>query len=692
MDNLLSCIMAASVLYIKGLTNNCDCIYKDATKNCALAFFLKVNGSVGKFLALLLDGTFSGVREDLLSVGGKKANPNDPNTLRELVINNLPRQITHDNIRDYFKEFGAVTKVRVDRQMHQAFVTFSTAEAHRIAMATAKIHRESRNVRVSFPDDCKQSMNNQALTLDLFSYFTEHSSIFDVRHSVFGMRYLRDSKSPPLPPLHSDPCDGESNRLLPICSKEVGSNDTKTSHRVLLDNLPPWTTENDIRSLFGKFGVSAKVEVDEQTRLALATFPSADTLYDAMSAAPFRLKGVNLHTYFHEDSVWSKDARRNCTTTGYLVLLGHLPPRTTENDIRSLFGKFGASAKVEVDERKHVALATFSSLGTLHEALSPEVLSLKGENLIFINEGDYGWSKEVDSNDTESSFQVLLHDLQPGTTENGLRSLMGRFGVSTKVVVDERKHEALATFSSEKAIQAVWMDYFLFKGVNLGISFPEDSEESVLLMGLISCAFPLSDVQSPVFNFQAVVCGPPTHSVCSSESIQQLCLLSPHSVTCVLWKEIREIEFSTSASRLEPSVKNYRLPLDISPPSRNIVPLSMFGMRHSRDSKQLLLLLPHSDPYMVESNRTLSICSKEKYFNPDEIRRQLILDGLPPRTTENDIRSLFGKFGVSIKVELYGWTRRALVTFSSAKARQEAVSSAPLRLKGVDLHILYPED
>lgn len=86
-------------------------------------------------------------------------------------------------------------------------------------------------------------------------------------------------------------------------------------------------------------------------------------------------------------------------------------------------------------------------------------------------------SKEVDSNDTESSFQVLLHDLQPGTTENGLRSLMGRFGVSTKVVVDERKHEALATFSSEKAIQAVWMDYFLFKGVNLGISFPEDSEE-----------------------------------------------------------------------------------------------------------------------------------------------------------------------------------------------------------------------
>ncbi|KAH9283854.1 hypothetical protein ECG_03511 [Echinococcus granulosus] len=430
----------------------------------------------------------------------KKANPNDPNTLRELVINNLPRQITHDNIRDYFKEFGAVTKVRVDRQMHQAFVTFSTAEAHRIAMATAKIHRESRNVRVSFPDDCKQS-------------------------------------------------------------KEVGSNDTKTSHRVLLDNLPPWTTENDIRSLFGKFGVSAKVEVDEQTRLALATFPSADTLYDAMSAAPFRLKGVNLHTYFHEDSVWSKDARRNCTTTGYLVLLGHLPPRTTENDIRSLFGKFGASAKVEVDERKHVALATFSSLGTLHEALSPEVLSLKGENLIFINEGDYGWSKEVDSNDTESSFQVLLHDLQPGTTENGLRSLMGRFGVSTKVVVDERKHEALATFSSEKAIQAVWMDYFLFKGVNLGISFPEDSEES-----------------------------------------------------------------------------------------------------------------------------------KEKYFNPDEIRRQLILDGLPPRTTENDIRSLFGKFGVSIKVELYGWTRRALVTFSSAKARQEAVSSAPLRLKGVDLHILYPED
>lgn len=114
-------------------------------------------------------------------------------------------------------------------------------------------------------------------------------------------------------------------------------------------------------------------------------------------------------------------------------------------------------------------------------------------------------------------------------------------------------------------------------------------------------------------------------------------------------------------------------------------------MQHSRDSRWLLMPLLHSATCVTESHRLLFIFSKKVTSADTKPNNQLILSGLPPSTRENDIRSLFGRFGASIKVEVNDCMHQALATFSSAEALRE-IKSSTLRLKGVKLLTLTPGD
>ncbi|KAL5969003.1 hypothetical protein TSMEX_003258, partial [Taenia solium] len=70
---------------------------------------------------------------------------------------------------------------------------------------------------------------------------------------------------------------------------------------------------------------------------------------------------------------------------------------------------------------------------------------------------------------------------------------------------------------------------------------------------------------------------------------------------------------------------------------------------------------------------------------------QVIVDGLPPRAKQNDVRSLFGRFGAISKTSLNEKTHRGIVTFSTANAAQMAVAAPPPRLKGANLRIYLPD-
>ncbi|VDK24827.1 unnamed protein product [Taenia asiatica] len=70
----------------------------------------------------------------------------------------------------------------------------------------------------------------------------------------------------------------------------------------------------------------------------------------------------------------------------------------------------------------------------------------------------------------------------------------------------------------------------------------------------------------------------------------------------------------------------------------------------------------------------------------------LVVDGLPPVPSVNDIRSLFGRFGEIIDVRVEEELHRAFVAFSTAQALQAAVAAAPPRLKGMNLRVSLPGD
>ncbi|KAH9278541.1 hypothetical protein ECG_08922 [Echinococcus granulosus] len=89
----------------------------------------------------------------------------------------------------------------------------------------------------------------------------------------------------------------DTMKLEPLKSKKqegAAANAAKTGHQLIVDGLPPKSKENDIRSLFGRFGTVTRVRVDANMLRASVNSSTAEALQMAMAAAPPRFKGVNL--------------------------------------------------------------------------------------------------------------------------------------------------------------------------------------------------------------------------------------------------------------------------------------------------------------------------------------------------------------------------------------------------------------
>ncbi|VDK39232.1 unnamed protein product [Taenia asiatica] len=92
-----------------------------------------------------------------------------------------------------------------------------------------------------------------------------------------------------------------------LFGRRVALNDTKADHQLVVDGLPPLPRDNDIRSLFGRFGAITEVRVDANMHRAFVNFSTAEALQKAVAAAPPRLKGMNLRVSLPEDHEHSFD-------------------------------------------------------------------------------------------------------------------------------------------------------------------------------------------------------------------------------------------------------------------------------------------------------------------------------------------------------------------------------------------------
>ncbi|CDS35561.1 RNA binding protein squid [Echinococcus multilocularis] len=78
---------------------------------------------------------------------------NDVEVGHQLVVDGLPPVPKLNDILSFYGKFGAVTHVRIDEEMHRAFVVFSTAEAVQKAVAAAPPRFKSANLRVSLCEE-----------------------------------------------------------------------------------------------------------------------------------------------------------------------------------------------------------------------------------------------------------------------------------------------------------------------------------------------------------------------------------------------------------------------------------------------------------------------------------------------------------------------------------------------------------
>ncbi|KAL5972102.1 Heterogeneou nuclear ribonucleoprotein 27C, partial [Taenia solium] len=87
-----------------------------------------------------------------------------------------------------------------------------------------------------------------------------------------------------------------------------------------------------------------------------------------------------------------------------------------------------------------------------------------------------------------------------------------------------------------------------------------------------------------------------------------------------------------------------------------------------------------------------SLPKKSAVSNDVNADHQLVVDGLPPLPSVNDIRSLFGRFGAVIRVRVEEELHRAFVEFNTARALQMALAAPPTRLKCMKLRVSLHKD
>ncbi|KAL5103590.1 hypothetical protein TcWFU_007965 [Taenia crassiceps] len=158
---------------------------------------------------------------------------NADQTSHQLLVYDLPFQISKKRIRKFFSRFGAVTKVKVEEAKHEALVDFYTEGA--LKKAVEAIPPCDRDV---------------------------------------------------------DPCDPLPDGCMRIRIPEICGGDA--TYKLGVTDLPPEVEKKTIEELFGKYGEVSKVKMKTKKHRATVTFCTAEALQEAVAAGPICINGVTL--------------------------------------------------------------------------------------------------------------------------------------------------------------------------------------------------------------------------------------------------------------------------------------------------------------------------------------------------------------------------------------------------------------
>ncbi|CDS35564.1 expressed protein [Echinococcus multilocularis] len=276
--------------------------------------FTKTSQHFSDFNLIISDGVFPAPRilsrSDSRNKSGNSTVTPNTNTIvathpMQLFVGWLHQNHTENQLRQYFSQYGAITKCCIRRNSKAnkssccGFLTFKEEACANRALA-----------------DCPHFIDGNRVKLEPFN----------------SKKPIKKRKKSVVAPLHKN--------------KEA-SNEANGKHQLVVDGLPPLPRVNDIRSLFGRFGVVIGVRVDETLHRAFVAFSTAKALQMAVAAAPLRLKGMTLRVLLPKDHKSSdKEASNDAKIKHHLVVDG-LPTIPKKNSDSGLLSRIGELSKVK---------------------------------------------------------------------------------------------------------------------------------------------------------------------------------------------------------------------------------------------------------------------------------------------------------------------------------------------------------
>ncbi|EUB57017.1 DAZ-associated protein [Echinococcus granulosus] len=168
-----------------------------------------------------------------------------------LFIANLDRWTTQQDLKEYFSRYGSITGLNLIRERESG------------------MPRGIAFVKMATPQEVKA-------ILKACPHYLRGRSI------VVRPAYSRDSRR-----------------------KVANSSNAKTNHQLVVHDLPPQLSKENILELFGGFGSITNIRIDQTIGKAFVNFSTAVALQLAIAATPPRLKGVSLHVSLPRAHEWS---------------------------------------------------------------------------------------------------------------------------------------------------------------------------------------------------------------------------------------------------------------------------------------------------------------------------------------------------------------------------------------------------
>ncbi|KAH9285803.1 DAZ-associated protein 1 [Echinococcus granulosus] len=304
----------------------------------------KIDQHLSNFNLVMGDGVMSLPQllrlAPLYDIGNESKNVASPNTAAtksrvKLYVAGLRPNYTEGQLQRYFAQYGAITDCCIARD-------HKTKESRGFGFVTFREEAHATRALAGRP------------------HFIEGSPI-SVRPFI-----LKAKKEKTMPVSSS-------------AKKAAPSSGDKSSHQLIVHDLPHPPKKKDIQELFSQFGTVTKVKIDLAAHKALVDFSTSEAIQMAMAATSLRLKDVNLRVSLPDGH--KKAAPSSCKETGHLLVVHNLPLSTRKKTIQKLFSRFGKITKVKIDQTEHKAFVDFSTPEAIQMAMTATSLRLKDVDL-----------------------------------------------------------------------------------------------------------------------------------------------------------------------------------------------------------------------------------------------------------------------------------------------------------------------